>query len=128
MIGELPFISVAGEYLAGILRGEDLQSFKKNLANEPKVKMAVNELEILIESFLGAIANEALSSARDESLPSDVNQETWPSIAPGVTGRVLHYDHMVGSMVYIAKLEPDANCPAADDGSPEECMLNSKVA
>ena len=122
---ELPFINLAGEYLAGILRGEDLQRFKKLLVNDPKAKTAVDKLETLMDAFLGVNAIEALRAARNEGRSADNTHETWPVIAPGVMGRVLHYDHLVGSMVYIARMEPDSQCHAADDGSPEECLLIS---
>lgn len=125
MVGELPFINLVGEYLAGILRGEDLRHFEKILADDPKVKVAVNEVETLMDSFVGITASEALRAVRNDGhLPND-KIEAWPSIAPGITGKVLHYDHMVGAMIYIAKLAPGARCLSADQGSPEECLLIS---
>ncbi len=119
------FVNGSGEYLTGVLSGEDLHNFKIMMANDPQVKKAVNELEISMDSFLGVIASEALRANRNEGQPPDESHDTWPSIAPGITGKVLHYDHMVGAMIYIARLEPGARCLAADDGSPEECMLIS---
>ena len=135
MIKNLPLIEIAGEFLAGTLCDERLHHFESVLVDDLEAKKAVDQLEIRMDAFLGANASEALRAARKESHPSvngrqsaptrDKSQTPWPTITPGVSGKVLHYDHQVGSMVYIARLEPGARCPAAVDGSPEECLLVS---
>lgn len=135
MINNQPLIELAGEFLTGTLCDEGLHHFETRLVDDPEARKAVDQLETRMDAFLGANASEALRAARKEGHPSvnsqqsaptrHKSQRSWPTITPGVTGRVLHYDHQVGSMVYIARLEPGARCPAAVDGSPEECLLVS---
>ena len=132
---ERPLIEIAGEYLAGTLCDEGLHHFETLLVDDPEARKAVDQLEARMDAFLGANASEALRAARKERHPlvnsrqsaptRHKSQGPWPTITPGVTGKVLHYDHQVGSMVYIARLEPGARCPAAVEGSAEECLLVS---
>ena len=85
--------------------------------------------------FLGSNASATLQATRtgrgasagaeQGGPPPEGNTRAWSALAPGVTGMVLHYDHLVGSMVYIARLEPGARCPTAEQGSPEDCLLVS---
>ena len=135
MIQDRPVIEIAGEFLAGTLSDEGFHQFKTRLVDDAETRKLVDQLETRIDAFLGANASEALRTDRTErqtsvdsgqSAPTQQkSQSPWPTLTPGVTGKVLHYDHQVGSMTYIARLEPGARCPAADDGSPEGCLLVS---
>ena len=135
MIQDRPVIEIAGEFLAGTLSDERFHHFETRLVDDAEARKAVDQLETRMDAFLGANASDALRAARKERQASvnsgqseptrQKSESSWPTLTPGVTGKVLHYDHQVGSMVYIARLEAGARCPAAGDGSPEECLLVS---
>lgn len=126
---------LAGEFLTGTLPDDDHCRFDARLLDDPAAKRAVDQWETRIAGFLGRNASATLHAARQGRStsvdseqgrpPSEKSQKAWPTLTPGVTGMVLHYDHLVGSMVYIARLEPGARCPTADQGSPEDCLLVS---
>lgn len=129
----LHFMDSSGEYLAGTLSAEMLENFETLLARDPMAKKAVDQLERRMDIFLGTNASDALRAARKDRYssfnsesnagPQHEQQSNWSEISPGITGKVLHYDHMVGSMIYIARMEPGARCPESVEGSPEECLL-----
>ncbi|MBJ90275.1 MAG: hypothetical protein CMO98_10485 [Woeseia sp.] len=113
------------KYLSGILSDNDVDLFNRLISNDPKYLKYLNDFELSIESFLGTNASATLRASRDHQQKTNETCDSWPTIAPGISGKVLHYDHMVGAMIYIAKLEPGAQCIVAEQGSPEECMLIS---
>ena len=106
---------LAAEYVSGTLDDETSRSFENHLLDGKVAQQAVALWETRVESFLGAIATATLRE----------NDKPWIEIAPDITGKALHYDHLVGSMIYIVRLEPGARCPTAESGSPEECLLIS---
>ena len=128
-------VELAGEFLAGTLPDDALSQFETRLLDDPAAKQAVDQWEARMAAFLGSNASATLHAARrgegasagveQGGPPSEGSPKAWPTLAPGVTGMVLHYDHLVGSMVYIARLEPGARCPTTDQGSPEDCLLVS---
>ena len=128
-------VELAGEFLAGTLSDDAHCRFEARLLEDPAAKQAVDQWEARMAAFLGSNASATLHAARKGrsaavgskkgAPPQEKGPKAWPEIAPGVTGMVLHYDHLVGSMVYIARLEPGARCPTADQGSPEDCLLVS---
>ena len=135
MSNDQSLIELAGEFLAGTLSDIDHCRFEARLPGDPAAKQTVDQWEARMAAFLGSNASATLRAARQGrsasaggkqgTPPSENSPKTWPTIVPGVTGMVLHYDHLVGSMVYIARLEPGARCPTADQGSPEDCLLVS---
>ena len=135
MSDDRSLLELAGEFLAGTLSDDDHCRFEARLPDDPAAKQAVDQWEARMAAFLGSNASATLHAARQDRSasvdseqgrpPSERSRKAWPTIVPGVTGMVLHYDHLVGSMVYIARLEPGARCPTADQGSPEDCMLVS---
>lgn len=106
---------LAAEYVAGTLGNGQMQSFADRLVEDAEAREAVAAWEAQIETFLGTIATAAFRAGN----------KPWVEIAPGITGQALHYDHQVGSMVYLVRLAPDADCPQAQTGSPEECLVVS---
>ena len=106
---------LAAEYVAGSLSDEVLQDFEVRLGADADARQTVTAWETQISAFLGSIATAALRE----------NAKQWVEIAPGITGRTLHYDHQVGSMFYIVRMQPGARCNSAVSGSPEECLLIS---
>lgn len=135
MSEERPLVELAGEFLAGTLADDVLHRFEARLLEDPAARKAVDQWETRMAGFLGSNASDALRAARkgrsvsveaERSGPTlEERPRAWSTIAPGVAGMVLHYDHQVGSMVYIVRMEPGARCPVADAGSPEECLLVS---
>ena len=103
----------AAEYAAGTLSNETSQRVEALLGEDAEAQQVVATWETQISAFLGAIATAAL---REKAKP-------WVELAPGITGRTLHYDHQVGSMFYIVRMQPGARCDTALSGSPEECLL-----
>ena len=135
MSEDLSLLELAGEFLSGTLSDEDHCLFGARLLEDHAAKQAVDLWERRMAAFLGRNANAALraqrkgrspsaASAQDGSPPGE-SPKAWSALAPGVSGTALHYDHLVGSMVYIARLEPGARCPTATEGSPEDCLLVS---
>lgn len=132
---ERPLVELAGEFLAGTLPDDVLRRFEARMLEEPAARKAVDQWETRMAGFLGSNASDALRAAREGRSAStesgrsgpvpEERPRAWSTIAPGVAGMVLHYDHQVGSMVYIVRMEPGARCPVADAGSPEECLLVS---
>ena len=128
-------MELAGEFLAGTLSDDVLHRFEARLLEDTAAKRAVEQWDTRMAGFLGSNANETLRVARkgrsnavDSQQSGPMPEESpkaWTTLAPGVAGMVLHYDHLVGSMVYIVRMEPGARCPTAVDGSPEECLLVS---
>ena len=129
-------VELAGEFLAGTLPDDAFSQFETRLLEDSAAKEAVDQWEARMAAFLGSNASATLHAARkgkgasaagaeQGGLSSEGRPKAWPTLAPGVTGMVLHYDHLVGSMVYIARMEPGARCPTADQGSPEDCLLVS---
>ena len=135
MSEDLSLLELAGEFLAGTLPDDDLGQFETRLLEDPEAKQAVDLWERRMAAFLGRNANAALHAQRkgrnpaagsaQDGPPPGESPKAWSALAPGVTGMALHYDHLVGSMVYIARLEPGARCPTAEEGSPEDCLLVS---
>lgn len=132
---DLSLLELAGEFLSGTLPDEVLGRFETRLQEDPAAKQAVDLWERRMAAFLGRNANAALHAARKGRSPSagsaqggpppEKSPKAWSTLAPGVSGMALHYDHLVGSMVYIARLEPGARLPTAEQGSPEDCLLVS---
>ena len=126
---------LAGEFLAGTLSDDDLGRFEARLLEDGAAKEAVNHWEARMTRFLGRNASDTLRAVRESrgvsvkaeqsAPPADGSPGAWSVIVPGVDGMVLHYDHLVGSMVYIVCMEPGARCPSATSGSPEECLMVS---
>ena len=108
-------IELAGEYAAGTLGDEAMKGFEDRLREDTEAQQAVAAWETRIGAFLGTAALAALRE----------NDTSWVEIAPGITGRTLHYDHQVGSMIYVVCMQPGARCQTAVGGSPEECLLIS---
>ena len=106
---------LAAEYVAGTLSDETAQRFEARLREDADARRVVGTWKVEIDAFVGAIASAALSD----------NDKPWVEIAPGITGKALRYDHQVGSMVYVVRLQPGVRCPVAASGSPEECLLIS---
>ena len=135
MSEDRPLTELAGEFLAGTLPDDVLHRFETRLLEDPAAKRTVDQWDTRMAHFLGTNASESLRAARkDRSTSADSEQSVptpeespsaWTTVAPGVAGMVLHYDHLVGSMIYIVRMEPGARCPTAVDGSPEECLLVS---
>ena len=132
---DLSLLELAGEFLAGTLPDDALGRFETQLLEDPAAKQAVDLWDRRMAAFVGRNASAALHAARkgrsgstgsaQGEAPPEKSPKAWSTLAPGVTGLVLHYDHLVGSMVYIARLEPGARCPTAEEGSPEDCLLVS---
>ena len=88
-----------------------------------------------MKEFLGSNAMEALRAGRRGAAPVVSEEHSgpaprdgarpWADLAPGVRGMGLHYDHLVGTMVYMVRMEPGTHCPAAVDGTPEDCLVVS---
>lgn len=131
MSDDRSLVELAGEFLVGTLSDDVNDRFEARLLDDPVAKQAVNHWKARMVSFLGRNASAALEAARKNRNASagadqcEPPSKAWSAIAPGVTGMVLHYDHLVGSMVYIARLESGARCPTAAQGSPEDCLLVS---
>jgi len=113
----------AAEYAAGVLCGQASSDFEGEMRQNAKVRRLLSDWETRVTEFVGATASETLRSTRERAQTE--GEQEWVTIAPGIVGRTLHYDHQVGSMVYIVRMEPGAKCPLASTGSPEECLLVS---
>ena len=112
---ERSIIELAGEFVAGTLCDEAMKGFEYRLREDAEAQQAVAAWETRIETFLGTTALAALRES----------DKSWVEIAPGISGRTLHYDHQVGSMIYVVCMQPGARCQTAVSGSPEECLLIS---
>ena len=132
---ERTLAELAGEFLTGTLPDEDHCRFEGRLLDDPAAKQAVDQWEERMASFLGSNANAALRTVRNSrgnptslegsASPPQEKPTAWSTMMPGVAGLVLHYDHLVGSMVYVVRMEPGTRCPTALQGSPEDCLLVS---
>lgn len=113
----------AAEYAAGVMHGRVATDFESNMRQNAETRLLLSDWETRIAEFIGVTANELIRSARKHN--QEESERAWVAIAPEIFGQALHYDHQIGSMVYMVRMQPGSKCPVAASGSPEECLVVS---
>ena len=91
----------AAEYAAGVMHGRVATDFESNMRQNAETRLLLSDWETRIAEFIGVTANELIRSARKHN--HEESERAWVAIAPEIFGQALHYDHQIGSMVYMVR-------------------------
>ena len=107
---------LAGEFIVGTLDDDATVDFERCFNADAGLRILTEEWTTRIDGFVGTLVSTVIGDRSAAGRP-------WVEITQGIEGKTLHYDHQVGSMTYLVRMQPDARCPVGAGGSPEDCLV-----